>query len=294
MIKRISYIIIANILLLVQIGCSSYFIDKYEGDTFIAVISDVHISDDESKEERLSRLIERINEGANPKIERLIITGDCVSSVYKDSSKGEAEGNNRLRKFIEFFKAISVPINPVMGNHDFKIDKSRDSDAPFDKSEIQQMEHLWTKITGFQSFYSADQNGWKLLFLNSMRGKYLNKSFDDEQLDWMASELQKGEPTLLFFHHPVETDNFRIWCKAKDLISIEPEPGLFNILSKYKSQIKGIFVGHGHMWVSDTLFDEIQVYETDSFGDNEEVTFAIIGLDNSKKNISVVKCVGIK
>jgi len=39
-------------------------------------------------------------------------------------------------------------------------------------------------------------------------------------------------------------------------------------LSRYKDVIKGIFVGHGHMWVYDKLFDSIDVYETDSFGDN--------------------------
>jgi len=276
--------------LIIQIGCSSYFVDEYEGEKFIAVISDVHISNDQSKEERLSTLVDRINNGNNPRIERLIITGDCVSSVYEDYQKGEAQNNNRLKKFVDCLKPINVPYYPVMGNHDFKIDKERDSDAPFDKTEIEQMEQIWVETTGFQPYYAIDYKGWKLIFLNSMNGKYQNKHFDENQLEWLRKELKDDSAALLFFHHPIKTDNTRIWCKQKDLITQEKEPKFFSILSKYKNVIKGIFVGHGHMWVSDKLFDEINVYETDSFGDDKKSPYAIIGLDNSSKKISVVKC----
>ncbi len=294
MLKTKSYILIAVVFLLTQVGCASYFVDKFEGDTFIAVISDVHISNDKSKEDRLNRLVERINNGDNPKIERLIITGDCVSSVYADRNDGEAPNNNRLKKFVDCLEPLTVPYNPVMGNHDFKIDKERDSDAPFEKSEIEMMERIWTETTNLPSYYSVDQKDWKFIFLNSMRGKYQNKSFDDEQLAWLADELDEDKHALLFFHHPVESDNFKVWCKAKDLITNEKEPEFFNILAKYKSNIKGIFVGHGHMWISDTLFDEIKIFETDSFGDNEEITYAIIGLDNSRGDVPVIKCEEIK
>lgn len=276
--------------LIIQIGCSSYFVDEYEGEKFIAVISDVHISNDQSKVDRLSKLVDRINNGSNPTIERLIITGDCVSSVYADYQNGEAPNNNRLEKFVDCLKPINVPYYPVMGNHDFKIDKERDSDAPFDKTEIEQMEQIWVETTGFQPYYEIDYEGWKLLFLNSMNGKYQNKHFDENQLEWLQKELQDDSPALLFFHHPIKTDNTRIWCKQKDLITQEKEPKFFSILSKYKNVIKGIFVGHGHMWVSDKLFDEINVYETDSFGDDQKSPYAVIGLDNSSKKISVVRC----
>ena len=39
----------------------------------------------------------------------------------------------------------------------------------------------------------------------------------------------------------------------------------------------------------DQLFDEIKVFETDSFGDAEHFTYSILGLDDSTKEISVVR-----
>lgn len=289
-----SFALFVSAFLVLQVGCTSHFVDKFEGGNFIAVISDVHISNDQSKEERLSRLIDRINNGSNPKIDRLIITGDCVSSVYADYEKGESNSNNRLKKFVDCLKPLDVPYYPVMGNHDFKIDKERDSDAPFDKFEIERMEQIWMKTTGFQPYYSIYYKGWKLVFLNSMNGKGENKSFGERQLNWLRDELQDDAPAILFFHHPINTDNTKIWCKPKDLITQEKEPEFFNILSYNKDKIKGIFVGHGHMWVSDKLFNQINVYETDSFGDNEEITYAVIGLDKINERIFVVKCAGIK
>jgi hypothetical protein len=50
------------------------------------------------------------------------------------------------------------------------------------------------------------------------------------------------------------------------------------VLQTYKSKIKGIFVGHGHLKVYDTLDSTIPVYETASIGD----------LSGSSGNIRVV------
>jgi hypothetical protein len=55
------------------------------------------------------------------------------------------------------------------------------------------------------------------------------------------------------------------------------------------TNIKGIFVGHGHMWVSDVLFDTIKVFETDSFGDADNYTFSIIGMDTVRSSITVAR-----
>ena len=40
-----------------------------------------------------------------------------------------------------------------------------------------------------------------------------------------------------------------------------------------------------HMWnlIHDKLFDTIDVYETDSFGDNDETPFYIAGIDIKKQ-----------
>ena len=53
--------------------------------------------------------------------------------------------------------------------------------------------------------------------------------------------------------------------------------------------IKGIFVGHGHLWVRDLLYEQIGVYETESFGDETDHPYLVIGFDNSSKDIHVGK-----
>ncbi len=60
-------------------------------------------------------------------------------------------------------------------------------------------------------------------------------------------------------------------------------------MEKYKHIVKGIFVGHGHRWVKDTLFDVINVYETNSFGDEDELMYYVVGFDSLKKEIAVAK-----
>jgi len=282
------------LLLLSSISCSPLHSDKLTGDSYIAVLSDVHISSSEGKDNRLKEFVKKVN-SRELNVDAVIVTGDCVSTVFAGETPEEhTTENNRLLRFNTMMSKLEVPYFFVMGNHDYKIDQSKDSDDPFTYEQILGMEKIWKDVTGFEAFHSAEVNGWKYIFLSSMRGRYLERAFDDEQLDWFAKELETDKPVLVFSHHPIDTDNFRMWCKSKDLITSEKEPKLFNILSAHKSKIKGYFVGHGHMWVSDKLYDTISVYETNSFGDSDDYTFSIIGLDNESQNISVKKFGDVK
>ncbi len=188
---------------------------------------------------------------------------------------------------MKYLEASSIPVYLTMGNHEFKIDKGRDSDDPYEEDEIMEMEIIWEKFTGLQPYYSRIHKGWKLIFLNSMGGRHLDLKFDENQLNWLQKELQSEEPVLLFFHHPIMTDHFNIWAGLGEIVSKHSEPEFFQILLENSEKIKGIFVGHGHMWVYDKLFNKIEVYETDSFGDNEESPFHIIGIDILNEKIKV-------
>ena len=65
---------------------------------------------------------------------------------------------------------------------------------------------------------------------------------------------------------------------------------IFNFESLwYWRNIKAIFVGHGHRWVQDTLFDEIKVYETNSFADEIELMYNVVGFDSLRQQITVAK-----
>lgn len=245
------------------------------------VISDIHISSDQSKDDRLKTFINEINNGKYSDTEFLAITGDNVSSYYSNRNDGNGFENNRTLKLMSILKELKKPYLIALGNHDYKIDRNKDSDEPFTIDEINEIENLWKEHAGLEPYYSMEINGYKMIVLNSMRGMYLNKRFDPEQLNWLADQMKDNMPVFLFFHHPVQSDNFKIWGKPKDLATPEKEDKFFAILAKYKSKIKGIFVGHGHMWISDTLFNAIPIYETASFGEGSGLNFYRVSIDES-------------
>jgi predicted MPP superfamily phosphohydrolase len=261
------------------VSCSSS--DKYpSGDYNVMIISDTHISNDEEKDDRLDTLLNMVNAGVFPGIDFVVNTGDVVSSVYKKYDRSNPEKSyNRLLKTVQIFNQLEIPYYFTMGNHDYKIDSDRDSDGPFNEDEIVKMEKIWKDFTGFEPYFSIIHKSWKFIFLNSMRGRYLNRHFDDKQLDWLEIELASNMPTILFFHHPLKTDNFRIWCGFKDLITQDKELRFYSLIQSNKKIIKAIFVGHGHMWVNDVLFETIAVYETNSFADESDLTYQVVGFD---------------
>ncbi len=252
------------------------------------VISDIHISNDQSKDQRLSDFINDINNGKYSDIELLAITGDNVSSYYSNRNEGDGLENNRALKLMDILKELKKPYIIALGNHDYKIDRDKDSDAPFTIDEISEIEKLWKDHAGLKPYYSMEINGYKMIILNSMRGIYSNRRFDPDQLNWFADQMKENLPVFLFFHHPVQTDNFKIWGKPKDLATPENEEKFYAILAKYKSNVKGIFVGHGHMWISDTLFNTIPVFETASFGEGSGLNFYRVSVDETGE-VSVEK-----
>lgn len=281
-------------LVLLGIACLVFFLacdEAYpEGEFHVLIIADTHVSNDEAKDYRIASFIERINDGAWPGVELIINLGDVVSSVYDKYDKENPSKNvHRLAKVDSLFKELEVPYYFVMGNHDYKIEQKRDSDTYFPEDEILQMEAHWKDVTGFDPYYSVVHKGWKFIFLNSMRGRYLNRHFDPVQIAWFQEELEEGYPSILCFHHPLLTDNIRIPTEPHDQFTPDSEPEFYSILEKHQNDVKGIFVGHGHQWLQDRLFGTIPAYMAASFGDSEDFEYYLVGFSGKGKTIDVRK-----
>lgn len=274
--------------LLLVPGCSKKA--QLGGDFKIMVLSDTHISSSQDKPARLRHLVGRVNAGEFPGVELVFITGDVVSNVYGDYTPENPDtSDNRLRRAMSILRELNVPFYPAMGNHDHKIASFRDSDAPWPQEEIHDMWRLWRQQTGFEPYYTISHKGWQFIVMNSMAGRHLERHFDDEHLNWLRAELKDGLPTLLFFHHPLRTDNFRLWCKPGQWTTREQEPKFYAILEDHQDSIKGIFVGHGHMFVQDSLFNKIGVYETDSFGEGADTSYHIVALHQADHSLAVMQ-----
>lgn len=263
---------------------------EQKGNFNIVVLSDVHISNDKSKDQRLFDFIDKINSGEIPNVKFVVVTGDFVSAVYT-AGKEQIDENSRLVKGISIMNNLKVPYYIALGNHDYKIDNDRDSDTYFPESEILEMEKLWKDISGFDKYFVIEESEWNFIFLNSMRGRYLYRAFDDEQMTWVENVLKQEKPAVLFFHHPIETDNLpKIFSKGhKDLITPENEPEFFELVNKHKENIKGIFFGHVHIWAKDILYKTIPTYLTNSFGDQKGIPFHLLKIDLENNQIKVDK-----
>lgn len=247
------------------------------------VLSDIHISKDEDKAERLKDFVKYYNENLAKQTDFVITTGDNVSYWLADKNVSrDSLSNNKLRTFVNIMSDLKDPYYTCMGNHEYKIDSTRDSDGFFPEEEILSMENVWKSETGFKPYYSMDKKGYKFIFLNSMKGRFQNKFFDNQQIDWLKDELKTTKNVLLFFHHPLQTDHPNYWCrKTSGLINKNVEPELYELLSKYRDKIKAVFVGHGHRWVHDKLFNSVDVYETASFRDYRKFMFYSVDLSSS-------------
>ena len=257
-----------------------------EADTWFMVVSDVHTSNDQTKMDKMANLVSGINGGEYKHVNFLVITGDCVSSFLEKREWGHDDpANNRVLKLLKVLEPLEKPFYLVMGNHEYKIDRDKDSNDPFTQSEIDTIEAMWKRYTGSEPFYSFREAGVKYLVLNSMRGRPLKRHFDEEQMAWFRGELTSDDPMILFFHHPVKTDHFRIWAHKRDMVNKQTEPEFMAICEENKEDIRGIFVGHGHFWVKDRLYKKIPVFETASFGDKPEVIGYLVGLNSTEKEI---------
>ena len=275
-----------------NINCSGKFVPA--GDFYALIISDTHISRDESKDERMRELIDKINGDKNGMVHLVFNTGDAVSRIYGDyTAQNQDTSDDRLQRYVDIISTLDVPVYTALGNHDYKIGPEVDSDDPFTIEQIENAERLWQSKANIYPYYSIDYNGWKFIILNTMRGRYRERNFDPQQLIWLEAELNTNLPAVLLFHHPIETDNFKIWSGFRDLITPEKEPEFYRLCREHKKNIKAVFVGHGHRWVYDTLIEQIPVYETSSFADDEDSPFYLLGFDTVNFTIEIASSVSL-
>ncbi len=263
-----------------------------EGETFrFAVFSDTHVrlpgnKDDGSYEPEknlanLDSAVDTINAELYDS-DFVAVTGDLVGCLFSEDLNDYGSGTeNPADTFRQKMENLVMPYYPVLGNHDYQKDFDDTIDEGVNTDNIEAIEAVWKSVLGIDPYYSVVHKGVRLLFLNSNRGSartnlctacsvesFCTGSFDDEQIAWLEEELSQDEPAILFMHHPPATDN-----TEENLFALSPtfyvEEGdaFYEVTESVADKILAIFVGHGHLFVRDTLHGTIPVYETGSIGD---------------------------
>lgn len=270
-------------------GCGE---DKGVGKFSFIVLSDIHVRvpgnpddrgyDNAGNVSNLTTAVATINSRFSES-EFVMVTGDLVGCLFSENPADYLTGQlNPAETVKDIMSGLGVPWHPALGNHDYHSGYDLGAGEMIPARSQSSIEAVWRKVLGIEPYYSFVHKGARFVVLNSSRGPAASDvcpfsqveamcrgSFDAAQMAWFEQELQKPEPCLLFFHHPVVTDKSSdvVWSFFAEDFQVDDNDRFYDIAGAYTGKIKAIFVGHGHMWATDTLYGEIPVYKTAATGD---------------------------
>ena len=262
------------------------------GEAFrFVVISDTHVRlpgnkdadhyDPEKNLDNLDEAVDTINAEYSD-ADFVAVTGDLAGCLFSEDPNDYGSGtDNPADTFRTKMENLVMPYYPVLGNHDYQKDYDDELEEGINTDDIEAIESVWKSVLGIDPYYSFVHKGVRMLFLNSNRGSartnlcatcsvesFCTGSFDEDQIAWLEDELSQDEPIIIFMHHPPYTDN-----SEENLYALTPtfyvEEGddFYTVTESAADKIMAVFVGHGHLFVRDTLHTTIPVYETSSIGD---------------------------
>lgn len=156
--------------------------------------------------------------------EAVMITGDLTNWADADA----------FTSFVEETARLSMPVHPVIGNHDSR-------------------EGLHNALPALP----RDENGYFQYRLETPVGRFLildtiqpgthAGSYDDDRLFWLDRELKEagGQNVYVFAHHPP----FPIKIPMMDAIGIDRADDLVETLARY-GNVRHYFFGHAHRPIS--------------------------------------------
>jgi len=258
--------------------------------TFV-VISDLHVRlpgnpDDGSYNaaQNLANLDEAIATIARDHADAdlVMVTGDLVGCLFSENPADYGGGaTTPADVYKQAMDRLPLPCYSILGNHDYLVGFDPSTGEGLTSTNPAAVEAVWRKVLEIEPYYAFVHKGIRFVCLNTNRGASRLTpcvfethacgcigSLDDAQLDWLETQLARTEPCLLFLHHPIITDHDsnRTWSAAGRAFQVQTER-FYTIVDANSPRIAGMFVGHGHLWESDTRNGSIPVYETGSIGD---------------------------
>jgi 3',5'-cyclic AMP phosphodiesterase CpdA len=150
----------------------------------IAQITDIHLgfdqgNPDEINRQRLDRTLATLAD-ASCSPELILATGDLTEH-------GDIRSYEALR---DAFSRLTVPIWPIMGNHDLRAN----------------FRTVFPDIPTYDGFiqYAVELDGLRLLMLDTLEEGRHGGGFCETRAAWLARELadRPSVPTILVMHHP--------------------------------------------------------------------------------------------
>jgi predicted phosphodiesterase len=169
------------------------------------MISDTHINNGDAHG------LEKIKDvaAADANIKFIVVTGDITQSGEKKD----------LEKFITIARSLSIPVYPVIGNHDIYFGNWS----------------VWKDLIG-STTYQVESPDTTLLILDSA-----NANFGLKQLDWLDDRLKSAKKnTFVFTHANLFTESMNDFQAVADIRERA------RMLSMLKGRADAVFAGHVH------------------------------------------------
>jgi 3',5'-cyclic AMP phosphodiesterase CpdA len=220
-----------------------------------AVISDTHVypSVDFANSVRFSDTGTLLS-GLKPPLSMVFDTGDNIQdlfAVYEEVAAGaKVEAIETYKTLIA--KKYKLPYYIVLGNHDDRFyDVFKGLDVP---------KAAWHKaFAGTESlpenYYTVDHNGFTLIVLDSTdlatdHATNDEPTFGAGQLNWLETQLSRGRPSILFWHH---------WIEPADA-QVDANP-ILSVIKRHGGTVRAAFTGHGHVFRK-VQWEGVQFFET--------------------------------
>ena len=247
--------------------------------------------------DRLKTIRSTVN-AMEPQPDLVFVLGDVVHAAHHNQDfDWYTENETAFSIAANIFSGFKMPVHYVFGNHDYEVtcDVGRES-YPL-KLSHQLFEHYFKS----KPYHAVEHKGWRFLATNGQLGDTWTvghdkcntdlASYGREQLDWIAKELDKGQPTIVLSHY------MRL-VTASDEFPDGPHIDFFSLLDS-RTNVGAVLVGHTHRWIDLTALNNdvphhvlaSTRYDTDNFWTVEftvdESTFEILDFD---KRIDVSSC----
>ncbi len=165
-----------------------------------------------------------------------------LGDVVEDES--EVRDSERYRNFVNLLNELECPVAHVAGNHD--------SVHLGDQALLL----LWGRSGRLH--YSFDLAGTHLVVLRSVERKDRDVRLPDDQLLWLARDLESTSlPVLVFVHHPLSdmdlTGN-RWFENAPHICRVANRRQVRAVLEQ-SGKVRGVFNGHAHCNHLDVIAD---------------------------------------
>ena len=206
--------------------------DNVDPNRFV-LMADTHVCGDRKAEEHGCNPDETIQQAVKdilelaPRPAGVIVAGDCVYL------HGKTRDYEALEEFLGPLRQAGIDLLLALGNHD-----NRENFQPiFPDAVILSGAGLSDRRA---AIVDTPHASWYLLD-SLKRTNYTPGHFGEEQLSWLAAELDKApsKPALLVAHHyPQATANDN---------GLEDTEAFFKIIQP-RRQVKGYFFGHSHAW----------------------------------------------